>query len=164
MNASRIKLLQSMPVFGAVNEQTLQFILEGSSELQVAQGEPFFEEGDPAESFYVLQSGRVEVTRRHDGEDFHLAELGPGDTFGEMAIIECRNRNASAVAMEDCSALRVPLDVLHAVSQRDLEQFVLIQMNLGREVSRRLRDAAQQLFEAKVAAHELGGDYWWYLA
>lgn len=164
MDAAHIKLLQRMPVFGAVNDETLRFILEGSTTLTVPEGEDFFREGDPAEAFYVLESGRVEVLRDYEGGDFLLTELGPGDCFGEMALIECRNRNATVRAAEDCAALRVPLEVLQGLTERDLEQFALIQMNLAREMSRRLRDAAQQLFEAKVAAKEFGGDYRWYLA
>lgn len=163
MDAAHIKLLQRMPVFGAVNDETLRFILEGSTTLTVPEGEEFFREGDPAEAFYVLESGRVEVLRDYEGGDFLLTELGPGDCFGEMALIECAPRSAAVKALEPCTALEIGLGVLHALYEHDLEQFVLIQMNLAREVSRRLRGAAEQLFTAKVVASEIGGNYRWYL-
>ena len=103
-----------------------------------------------AHSFYVLEQGRVRVQRGHDEQQIVLAELGAGDCFGEMAIIECANRSASIVAVESCTALRVPLAALEHVMDRDYEQFTLIQMNLARELSRRLREADRQLFEARV--------------
>lgn len=163
MTDERIKLLQRMPVFGAVNEDTLAFILERTRSFEVPAGEYFFREGAEAVSFMVLEAGAVEILRVHDGEQIRLAELGPGDCFGEMALLECRNRSASVRALEDCSALEIKLEILHALYERDLEQFVLIEMNVAREISRRLREASDQMFEAKVAARDFGGDTGWYL-
>jgi len=163
MTDNRIKLLQRMPVFGAVSEDTLGFILERTRDFVVPAKEYFFREGAEATSFTVLESGRVEILRALGGEQVRIAELGPGDCFGEMALIECRNRSASVRALEDCTAIEIPLGILHAVYERDLEQFVLMQMNVAREISRRLRDASDQLFTAKAAARDLGGDFGWYL-
>lgn len=163
MTPTRIELLQNMPVFGATRRETLDFILEQSKERQVAAGEDFFRRGDDAFSFYVLERGRVDVLREYEGRDYKLNDLGPGDCFGEMAFIEVRNRNATVRATEDCVALDVPLETLSALYHRDVEQFVLIQMNLAREISRRLREADRRLFEAMVAAADNGGEYWWYL-
>jgi len=163
MRDRRIELLASMPVFGGASEDTLAFILEKTRDFVVADGGYFFHEGDEATSIFVLEAGHAEVLREHDGAQIHLAALGPGDCFGEMALIECRDRGASVRATQDCTAIELPLHVLHALYARDMEQFVLIQMNVAREVSRRLRDADAQLFEAKAAARDLGGDYRWYL-
>jgi CRP-like cAMP-binding protein len=163
MSENRIKLLQSMPVFGAVNEDTLAFILERTRGLTVPAGDYFFHEGAEATAFMVLEAGSVEILRAHDGEQIRLATLEAGDCFGEMALIECRNRGASVRALEDCTALEIPIEILHALYERDLEQFVLIEMNVAREISRRLREASDRLFEAKAAARDLGGDYGWYL-
>ncbi len=163
MSDGRIELLQNMAVFGAVSQQTLDFILENSRECRVAAGNEFFHRGDDAFSFYVLESGHVEVLREYEGRDYVLSDLGPGDCFGEMAFIEIRNRNATIRATEDCVAIEVALDTLSDLYTRDVEQYVLIQMNLAREISRRLREADRRLFEGMVAAAENGGEYWWYL-
>ena len=163
MSENRIDLLQRMPVFGAASAETLAFILETTRDFVVPTGGYFFREGDEAGSMFVLESGRVEVLREYGGQKVRLCELGPGDCFGEMSLIECRNRSAAVKALTNCTAIELPLDTLHTLYERDLKQFVLIQMNIAREISRRLRTADKLLFEAKVAAKDSGGEYWWYL-
>ena len=163
MTSTSLSLLKNMPVFGAVSSPTLAFILARCTLVSRDVDEFFFTDTDDAESMYVIGSGRVKVIREHEGKRHQLAELGPGDCFGEMALIECAPRSASVQALEPCEALEVGLDVLHALYEHDLEQFVLVEMNLARELSRRLRSADEQLFNAKVAASQLGGNYRWYL-
>ena len=163
MNENRIELMQGMPVFGAITIETLDFILEQTGELAVPYGQYFFRRDDEAQSFFVLESGRVEVLREHEGVDFRLNKLAAGDCFGEMALIECRNRSASVRALEDCSAIEIPLATLNALYKRDVDQYLLIQTNIAREISRRLREADRRLFAGMVAESENAGDYWWYL-
>jgi CRP/FNR family cyclic AMP-dependent transcriptional regulator len=163
MDNSRTTLLQGMPVFGATTSETLAFILEHAIDFDALEGEYFFRRDDEALSFFVLESGRVEVLREHGRRNFRLSELGPGDCFGEMSLIECRNRNASVRALQDSTAIEVPLAALHELYERDVDQYLLIQLNIAREISRRLREADRRLFERMVAASEGGGDYWWYV-
>jgi CRP/FNR family cyclic AMP-dependent transcriptional regulator len=63
--------------------------------------------------------------------------------------MDMRHRSASVVAVEPCSAIELSSASLFAIYEKDLEQFTLIQMNMGREVSRRLREADDRLFEAR---------------
>jgi CRP-like cAMP-binding protein len=62
-----------------------------------------------------------------------------------MALIDMSPRSASVIALEDCSAIRLTNADLFRVYRADLEQFALIQMNLARELSRRLRIANERL-------------------
>lgn len=55
-----------------------------------------FRRGDPASAAYLVQSGRVEIFDPRGGEDRHIAWVGPGELFGEMALIDKRPRSASA--------------------------------------------------------------------
>ena len=156
-------LLRNMAVFGALSDEALKFVLDRCKQTTRDEGEFFFRESDNASALYVLQKGNVEVVRQHEGRHFHLAELGPGDCFGEMALIERAPRSAAVRALNPCSALEIGLDVLHALYHHDVEQFVLVQMNLAREMSRRLRESLDKFFDAKLVASEMGGDYRWYL-
>ncbi len=148
MLSARIELLQQMPIFGAVREDALQLLLEPVPVVQVASGGYFFREQDPAQCMYVLESGRVAVVKQWRGREMPLRELGSGDCFGEMALLDLFPRSAAVRAMEDCVALELtPADLLR-LFERDSEQFALIQMNIGREMCRRLRVTDEMLFEA----------------
>lgn len=159
-----ISLLQGMPVFGAINEPTLRLLLEGSETRRYSPGEAIIQQGMEARAFYVLESGRVRVQYVHEGVAMELSELGPGDCFGEMALIECAPRSATVLAVDPCVTLRVPLSALTSVMETDLEQFALIQMNLARELSRRLRVADEQLLQLRTTNEELASKpYRWLL-
>ena len=163
MAGKRIELMQGMPIFGATSAATLNFILEHAEDLQVPCGDYFFRRDDEAHSFFVLESGRVEVLREHKGAEFRLTTLAAGDCFGEMAIIECRNRSACVRATQECKAIEIPLATLSDLYARDVDQYLLIQTNIAREISRRLREADRRLFAGMVAAREDADDYWWSL-
>lgn len=152
MGARRIDLLQDMAVFGAISEPSLEFILAQSEDMRVPIGEHFFTEGEEGREMFVLEQGRVELLKQWGDTTHSLAELGPGDCFGEMALMDLEPRSATASAIEDCIAIRIPRAALDGLYERNTEQFVLIQMNLGREVSRRLRAADDALFKALLGA------------
>lgn len=142
--------LQAMPVFGALESGALDHLLTRCRTVQRAPGEVFFGEGEPATSLFVLLAGRAECTRLWQGQVHRLREFGPGDCFGEMALMDFQPRSATLRALQPCQALEVPPDALHALAHHDLQAFALLQMNLGREISRRLRDTDEALFQARV--------------
>ena len=155
----RIELLQAMPVFGGVRDETLVFLLALSSTVTVAEGEFFFREDDAAQSMFVLEAGNAAVVKNWQGHRFLLSQLAKGDCFGEMSIMDLRHRSASVVAVEPCQAIELSSASLYALYEKDLEQFTLIQMNIGREVSRRLRDADERLFQALVGSAKVVAEY-----
>ncbi|HPG88848.1 MAG TPA: cyclic nucleotide-binding domain-containing protein [Hyphomicrobium sp.] len=141
-----IELLQRMAIFGGVRKETLEFLLGHCAQIEVAKGTFFFRENDMGDCLFVLETGRADVLKSWHGTDHILQTLNPGDCFGEMAVIDHCERSASVRAIEDCTAIRISSADLHRVYAHDLKQFALIQMNMGREVSRRLRDADQRMF------------------
>src|SRR5215472_12149715 len=72
---------------------------------EFAKGSVLFREGEPGKEMFVLQSGKVSIFKRVRDVDKVLATLGPGEFFGEMAIISNKPRNASAVVVEDARLL-----------------------------------------------------------
>lgn len=147
MDDRHIQLLQGMPIFGGIASRTLELLLAEVSPVQVAAEQYFFREGDRAEAMFVLEQGRVAVCKRWGDRDHRLRDLGAGDCFGEMALIDLLPRSASVVALEDCIALRLTSAQLFRAYQADAEQFAVIYMNIARELSRRLRAADERLFE-----------------
>jgi CRP-like cAMP-binding protein len=104
---------------------------------------------------FVLEAGKVAVLKSWRGQEFLLRILKAGDCFGEMAVMDLLPRSASIRAVEDCTAIRLSAASLYQVYEHDLKQFAL-QMNMGREVSRRLRDTDNQLFRARMGTPEVG--------
>ena len=141
MNPERIALLQGMPIFGAISEATLEFLVARAQPVSLATGECFFREGDSPTGMFVLEAGHVRVTRIRDGQQFLLQEFGPGDCFGEMALMDLHPRSASVHAVDACRAIEIRPGDLYELYERDCAQFALIQMNMGREICRRLRAA-----------------------
>lgn len=148
MHVMPIELLQRMPIFGALRDDTLAFLLDRTRELHVAAGGWFFREGDAADCLFVLEAGSASVLKAWKGGLYVLRHLGAGDCFGEMALMDLMPRSASVRADQDCRAIELGAEDLYRLSEHDLEQFALMQMNMGREVSRRLRETDELLFAA----------------
>ena len=115
----------------------------------------FFREHDQGDSMFVLEMGKAAVLKSWRGQDYLLQTLKEGDCFGEMAVMDHCPRSASVRAVEDCIAIRLSAANLYEVYAQDLKQFALIQMNMGREVCRRLREADNRLFGARMGTPDV---------
>ncbi|MES9926940.1 MAG: cyclic nucleotide-binding domain-containing protein [Candidatus Thiodiazotropha sp. 6PDIVS] len=146
MHQSRVSMLQGMPIFGGVNETTLDFLIKSASVIEVEKGQYFFEEGDLDNSIYILEQGRIAIYRTWQGRVYMLRELNQGDCFGEMALMDCKPRSAAVKALEDCRAIQIKAAQLAELYGQDHGQYLMIYMNLGREVCRRLSEADHRLF------------------
>ena len=73
-------------------------------------GEVVFNQGDFGDSVYVIEKGTCEVIREQDGQRRHLADLGGGDYFGEMAVLADVSRNATIRATTPLDVLLIPKD------------------------------------------------------
>jgi cAMP-dependent protein kinase regulator len=91
LDASRLK---SIPLFEEVGEEELAQIAPFATEVEVEAGRELVREGDFSYEFMAIEEGEAEVTR--GGE--HVADLGPGDFFGEMGLLERTLRNATVRA------------------------------------------------------------------
>jgi CRP/FNR family cyclic AMP-dependent transcriptional regulator len=91
LDASRLK---SIPLFEEVGDEELAQIAPFATEVEVEAGRELVREGDFSYEFMAIEEGEAEVTR--GGE--HVADLGPGDFFGEMGLLERTLRNATVTA------------------------------------------------------------------
>jgi putative ABC transport system ATP-binding protein len=88
------EFLRPIDLFKALTPQQLTDVAEHVKKLHFAAGETIVREGEPGEEFFVISDGEVEVIRA----DHEVARLGPGDFFGEVALISGEPRNATIVA------------------------------------------------------------------
>jgi CRP-like cAMP-binding protein len=150
LQATQINLLQRMPIFGAIREDTLQVLLAQARQIEVAAGACLCREGELASSMFVLESGSASVLKLWQGREHLLHRLQAGDCVGEMALMDLQPRSASVRADVGCRAIEFSTDDLMRLFEHDIEQFALIQMNIGREVCRRLRATGELLFRFRM--------------
>ena len=86
--------LRSVPFFGGMSKRELAAIAQQTDEVDVPAGRVLAREGDFGDEFFIIDAGTAEVTRGGDA----IAELGPGDFFGEMALLEADRRTATVTA------------------------------------------------------------------
>jgi signal transduction histidine kinase len=103
------RILREIPLFATLTEGMCEFILEGD-ELVVRAGEPVTVEGDPAEHFYVLLEGEVQITKRVGDRDALITAYWPGTFFGELPILLGTSYLATGRAITDCRVLRLGRD------------------------------------------------------
>ena len=98
MDATRLK---SIPLFEEVGDEELAQIAPFAQEVSVEAGKVLVREGDFSYEFMAIEEGTAEVTR--GGE--HVADLGQGDFFGEMGLLEKTLRNATVTAKSEMRLL-----------------------------------------------------------
>lgn len=76
--------------------------------LSLAKGTTVFRQGDAGGSVYVIRAGKVRVLKETQGRRRMVTTLGPGDFFGEMAVVTGRPRSATVEVLEDADLLKVP--------------------------------------------------------
>jgi len=117
---------------------------------RLSPGEHLFEEGQEGDSMFVLQSGRVRVFRRVGKTEVTLANLGPGELFGEMAVLEGLPRTATAVAAEATVVVELNRQVFEEMVRENGE----IALRVLRKLSGRLREADQKIDTFLAASSE----------
>ena len=106
-------------------------------------GTILFEEHDPGTRLFVIRSGRVKIFRRVASREVVLAMLGPGDFFGEMALLEGLPRSASAEAVDATTVIEVDSQTFEEMIRGNIEIAVRIMRKLAsrvRELDRRLQN------------------------
>jgi CRP/FNR family cyclic AMP-dependent transcriptional regulator len=86
--------LSAVPLFAGLNRKERRALAPRTDEVELEEGRVIVREGEWPYEFFAIEEGTAEVRR---GEQL-LAELGPGDFFGEMGLVEDTRRNATVVA------------------------------------------------------------------
>jgi CRP-like cAMP-binding protein len=108
---------------------------------EFARGAVVFREGEPGGPMYVVQRGRVRIAKRAGGGERVLATLGPGDFFGEMAILCGQPRSATATCVEEARLLVVEARSFEAMLRANAE----IAVRMIRVLAERLQRADQEI-------------------
>src|SRR6476620_3544158 len=122
--------------------------------VEVAAGTAVFKEGDSGGDMFIIESGQIDIVRKARGDE-PIATLGPGDFFGEMAILEDQPRFAGAVARTNARLLRIERSAFADVLKQNVEIGVRIMRKLAarhRRAEQRAQEALTELAQLKSAA------------
>ena len=129
--------LEASRLFSQLSTAELSALRHVARERTFSAGQEIFKEGDNGDGVYVVREGQVEISGLVDQKvRLVFSQIGPGDIFGEMAVIETKPRSACAVAKVDTTVYFIPrADMLTLVEHSPALALALLQ-----EVSRRLRE------------------------
>jgi CRP/FNR family cyclic AMP-dependent transcriptional regulator len=108
---------------------------------EFTKGTVLFKEGEPGKEMYVVQSGKVNITKTVRDTEKVLATLGPGEFFGEMSILNNKPRSAGANMAEDGKLLVIDPRTFEAMIRGNVE----IAVRLIKKLSDRLQEADEQI-------------------
>jgi len=105
--ATSEELLRSVPLFAGLSHQFLAGIARLAREQSFQAGETIVRQGNPGHGLYVIVAGQVDVVREVDGDEVQLRTMGPGEVFGELALLTHSSRHATVRATKptDCLAI-----------------------------------------------------------
>ena len=141
MPSSHIDLLRPVALFTGLDGPALRSVSDAARIRESKAGVSFFREGDPAESFFVVQSGSVKLTQvTPEGHQVVLRLIGAGDPFGGVAAFGGGAYPVSAEAVTDVTALEWPGPVMASL----METYPKLAINAVRFVAARLHELQVQ--------------------
>jgi len=170
-----IEALRSVPLFASLDDEAAHDLRNRLSDKIVTQNTRLFKQGDKGDAMYLIGSGRVQISIRDDDrQEVILAELAQGDFFGEMAIIDGRQRSADARVIEDArlailsreaflSFVRtnpdVALEMLSALTDRLRRTDDLLRSRVSRNANEEEKARATLADRAADLIAEFGGSW-----
>jgi len=108
---SDLEALKGANIFSSLADEPLAQLATMAQRRQFERGERIFSAGDPGTTLFVIRSGRVSIQAvSNGGKDMTLAELRPGEAFGDLALLDGEPRSATAVALEETECVALSRD------------------------------------------------------
>ncbi|MDR0878419.1 MAG: cyclic nucleotide-binding domain-containing protein [Treponema sp.] len=127
--------LQRYSLFGGLLEEQIERILPLMEQKKYTNGDDIIVEGQPNGYISFILEGRSAVIKG----GVVLSEIGEGEAFGEMEVLEVMPSAATIKALSDVTVMSISNKSLREIYKIDIKTFSLIIMNLARDLSRRLR-------------------------
>lgn len=134
-------LFEDVVIFHGLSDQQKEIVRSKLIQKKCAKDSWVVREGRSAEAMFVIVSGQVSIWKRR-GRYFageKLGQLGPGDCFGEMCLIDCQARSASVRAETKLVLYQLPYMAMLDLFEQEPQLYGLLILNIAREISRRLR-------------------------
>lgn len=144
--------LESTKLFSGLSQDEFARVRNVTREMAFTSGQQIFKEGDPGDGIYIVKNGLIQISAvLNAGERVVLTRLGPGELFGEMAVLDENPRSATALAEKPTELYFISRDEL----LRLLECIPKLSACFVREISRRLRDFNGQYIREVLQSERL---------
>jgi predicted acylesterase/phospholipase RssA/CRP-like cAMP-binding protein len=127
--------LQEIPFFSGLDDHVLAAISRRLKREHYHKDAVIFFEGEPGDCMYIIESGQVKVVTERGGEERILSYLGPGNFFGEMALLLGERRSATARVVIDAELLVLRKDDFDELLQLHPQIAIKISQELGRRLT-----------------------------
>ncbi|HNP34710.1 MAG TPA: Crp/Fnr family transcriptional regulator [Woeseiaceae bacterium] len=115
-----LALLKSNHLFRGLSNATLEHTARIAKYRVAERGAVLFHQGDPGDGFYGIDYGRVRMSSTSSaGREIYFVELGPGDTFGEIALLDDGPRTASAIVAEPAAIIIIERHAFRSILRND---------------------------------------------
>jgi CRP/FNR family cyclic AMP-dependent transcriptional regulator len=137
--------LHTVELFSGLSDQQLDALLHGSRTRFFSKGTVVVHEGELGQALFIIKSGSLKAYLNDDeGKEVVLSTLGPGEYFGELALIDHAARSASIAALEPSELVQVPKEAFQELLRQHPEVVHMVLRNLVGQV-RRLSDNIRTL-------------------
>ena len=138
--------LRCCRLFHNLGDEDLKSLVPLFKELRIAQGEALFWEGEEGDAFFLIFRGSVRLCRRvGENKSLSVADLGPGEIFGEMSLISRACRSTDCIALEDSNLWCLSRQDFEALELSNLSAHALVLRNLTSLLAERLDGATSEV-------------------
>jgi CRP/FNR family cyclic AMP-dependent transcriptional regulator len=149
---TNLQLLLSTMLFKGSGSEKIENILELFQERQIQQNTTIFTENMPAEALYIIKSGKVRISMMaREGEEQGLLLLGPGEFFGELALVQEANRLVTARAESPVELLLITRKDFQALTELEPAVAVRALLIITKLLAMRVRIYRERLKELLVS-------------
>lgn len=152
---SQRQVLRRSSLFAKLGDSEIDAVLAHASVTRHAEGDQIFAKGDPGNSMMAVLKGRVMIsTPSQDGRQVVLTVMRDGDVFGEIALLDGKERTADATAATECELLIVPRRSLLQLLERRPElciELLIVLCERLRRTNEQVEDLAFLDLEARIA-------------
>jgi len=133
-----LPILNKIAIFAGLSDAQLYSLFKILQKVTYEKDEVIFKQGESPSHIYIIKSGTVKLYLEADHTMLELVEFTVDDCFGESSLIGIESHTASAVAVEKTELIVLSSKALYSLYNTDKDAYIMIILNIAREVSRRL--------------------------
>ncbi|MBI4436925.1 MAG: patatin-like phospholipase family protein [Candidatus Omnitrophica bacterium] len=145
----KVEVLRRLPLFSGLQEPELRLLANEMRLIEYKKGDFIYREGDPADCFYAIVSGRVKVFSQEEQREKIFAYLYEGDYFGELSLLTGEPHSVNVVVQNDALLLRLGKESFNQIIQRSPQVTIQISRVLSNRLKRKDREG-ERIKESKI--------------